>query len=226
MRSRFGHLLIGLLLLATGGYFLKSAIQGWKPLWRQSTVAAHPAPAVTDALKSDLATEAAKLQAYGVLTNPALAQAEDAAPSAESNTAAAAPVSARNRYIEPVNRTPASGPNHFLHQRFSLRSYQGFAFEVPAHAIHPMLHGGFKSSAGGQNADIELLLLNQQEFDEFIHGRPGSATFTAEASDGGEVDWSLRSSVAEALKYYLVFRNPAARPRTTLVDANFTVNSD
>jgi len=93
------------------------------------------------------------------------------------------------------------------------------------------LHGRFRSVVAGhgalptaQGANIQLLLLNQQEFDNFSHGREETATFTSDPSDGGRVDWALASPLFEAQKYYLIFRNAPEASSTKIVDADFTLS--
>jgi hypothetical protein len=227
----------GLALLAAGGYFAGSAIEGWKPLWQRAVAPAQrkaAAPEVTSSLRADPDTAGARIQVYGLLAKSAAAQksaqalsADDAGPDAAAD---ASPQSARptgTPFIEPVNRTPAAGPNHFLHGKFSLRGYRGYAFEVPSHAIHPVLHGKYQSiAAGGAGPEIEVMLMSDSEFDELAHGQPGTTTIAADPASSGQMDWVLTSSVSAPQKYYLVFHNPARNVRSTLVSADFTLTSE
>ena len=103
-------------------------------------------------------------------------------------------------------------------------------FIVPPRTIHPELQGSFQSIVAGNGAvptshraNIQIRLLNQQEFDHFAHGREETATFTNDPSDGGRVDRALVSSLFEAQKYYLIFRNSPQASSTKIVDADFTL---
>jgi hypothetical protein len=222
MCSKSARLAIGILLLATGGFFILRVANGWKPLWQQE--AARAVTPLSDATPSqpDPDVAAANLKVYGVLG------------SAASPTGAQGDAGPRLRAaIDHVTAAPADAPKHFLRQQFAIQTYEGFEFIIPAHAVHPRLQGSFKSflSRGGANAEgktaiVDLLLLNEQEFSDFQRGDTGTATFSNEATDGGEVDLALGAPMFHSQRYYLIFRNSSGRPRTKLVTADFSVSFD
>jgi hypothetical protein len=222
--NKSARLAIGILLLATGGFFILRVANGWKPLWQQQ--AARAVTPWSDATPSqpDPDVAAANLKVYGVLgsaASPTRAQGDNAAP---PRLRAA---------IDHVVAAPADAPKHFLRQRFAIQTYEGFEFIIPAHAVHPRLQGSFKSflrrggvNANGKTAIVDLLLLNEQEFSDFQRGDNGTATFSNEATDSGEVDLALGAPMFHPQRYYLIFRNSSGRPRTKLVTADFSVSFD
>ena len=123
-------------------------------------------------------------------------------------------------------------PQVLVHKTFPVRQYAKFEFVVPAHVHYPKLLGGFKSfvkargsgSAGDQGADMDLLLLDEQAFNDFVHGANGSPTDAAGPSDSQQVEWGLTSTFDQPNKYYLVFVNPANGQQTRFVQADFTIS--
>src|SRR5271165_4799481 len=79
------HVLVSMLLLATGAFFLTRAAQEWNPPWCQTKTRPAAAPQAArgpaDFAAGDPALEPAKVQVYGVLASSAVAP----------NTAAPAP---------------------------------------------------------------------------------------------------------------------------------------
>ncbi len=131
-----------------------------------------------------------------------------------------------------VNRTALIPPQVLVHKTFPVRHYAQFDFVVPPHIHNPRLRGSFKSfvksggggSTGGQGADLNLLLLDEKGFNDFVHGQSGSPADAAGPSDSQEVEWGLTSTFDESNKYYLVFVNPADGHATRFVKADFTVS--
>lgn len=115
-----------------------------------------------------------------------------------------------------------------LNRTFGVRSTVQLAFEVPAHAATPTLRGTYQSffkQAGSQNSDtdaeIEFLVLNEQQFADFLKQRAGEATFSAEDAHAQEVNTSLPPTVGQPEKYHLIFRNNSRGPERKFVRADF-----
>ena len=214
MRRGVTNLLAGILLLAIGGYFGLSALGEWKPFWRsQDAASAKRAPARSfDPTSGDaMIHSAASQKAYGPLASAAdvpSAEDDETAPSASAPAVPSGPAP-----VDHVVVPEADAPRHFLHKRFTVNGYHGFEFIVPAHVIDPQLHGKFRAGRA-----VELLLLNPQELSNFAGHQPGTATFSTEASNDGEVNWMLNSPIFEAQKYYLIFHSAS--------HSSFTVNAD
>jgi hypothetical protein len=121
---------------------------------------------------------------------------------------------------------PTPSPNHFLHKRFALKTYSEFPFVVPPNQACPRLHGLFRSWVDGRGmkdaVDVDLLLLNDREFEDFRQGRAGNSTYSVEAAHNQAVDYAIASTTGERRSYHLVFRAPEGS-RNTIVDADFTL---
>jgi hypothetical protein len=135
--------------------------------------------------------------------------------------------------LDRVMTTPAPAPpKRFLHKTFTLRKYQVFEFEVPKHCIHSQVHGSFTSYTQGDEgrrvsneaANIDLLLLDEQQLHDFEHGPGGSVTRSAESSYVQTIDWALNSTLDQPRKYYLVFNNSSGKPPIKFVETDFTVS--
>ena len=134
--------------------------------------------------------------------------------------------------LQPMDHASAAAPlaDKYLRANFPLNKSAQFTFVIPPHTVSPRLHGTFQSSirhSGSDNArdaEIELMLLNAQQFDDFIHGRPGDSTFELESSSQ-TVDFLLPAAHERPQEYHLVFRDPAARARL-FVKADFSVNAE
>lgn len=144
---------------------------------------------------------------------------------------AAVPQSGDPQPIDHFALTALVLPQVLVHKTFPVRHYAKFEFVVPAHIHNPRLRGSFQSlvksgggSSTGQAADIDLLLLDEQAFNDFVHGESGSPTEAAGPSDSQQVEWGLASTFDEPSKYYLVFVNPADGQQTRFVQADFTVS--
>jgi hypothetical protein len=145
---------------------------------------------------------------------------------------------------QPISEEPAQGAsvdhivvskpqasNNLLHKTFAVKTYEAFGFTVPAHMVKPVLHGSFESFAKNKtgdllssaSADVDLLILNDQEFDDFSRGKQGSATYAVDPSHSQTVTYAVPATVGEAQNYHLVFRNSPGGARSKLVKADFTV---
>ena len=115
-----------------------------------------------------------------------------------------------------------------LHQTFRVQSTVQVAFEVPAHAATPRLRGAYQSfvkQPGSQDSDtdaeIEFLVLNEQQFADFMNKRAGEATFSAEDAQAQEVNTSLPPTMDQPQKYHLIFHNNTRGPKKKFVSADF-----
>ncbi len=95
----------------------------------------------------------------------------------------------------------------------------------------PNLHGNYKSfvkqlgvESNPDNANVDFLILNEEQYGDFLHGRAGEAIFSADASHDQNVNFGLPPSQDQPRKYYLVFRNIPGGEAKKLVQADFTVD--
>jgi len=126
--------------------------------------------------------------------------------------------------------SPRPKPKNFLHAVFSVKNYIQFTFVVPPNTVGPKPRGNFRSfPKSGQSvddgaADVDVVVLTEQEFNGFLHHRAGMATFELDASHNQVVNYALPPTQDEGQKYHLVFRNSAGTTKIASVEADFTVS--
>jgi hypothetical protein len=118
-----------------------------------------------------------------------------------------------------------------LKKTFAVTSTVQLPFSIPAHAYSPQLHGSFRSYLQGgklesnaSKSDVEFLVLNDEEYDNLLHGRPSDALFSAEAAHDQEVNANLPPTLDTPVTYHLVFRNDVRGTQRKLVQAEFRVD--
>ena len=134
--------------------------------------------------------------------------------------------------MDHVVRTPVPASRSILHKTFTVDTYIAFPVDVPIHTHSPSLKGNFTAyryqSGGGRISDdaasIDLLLLDEQQYNDFAHGPSESMTRAAQGVHEQAIDWVLGTTTDLPRKYYLVFSNATGKPKTKLVDADFTLN--
>jgi len=126
----------------------------------------------------------------------------------------------------------AQKPKNFLHKVFSVGNQTQFTFMVPPHQGNARLRGTFRSftkrsdpdSTSDRTASVDVMLLNEQEFGEFLRGRPQSVTYELDSTNNQMVDWQVPTTYGESQTYHLVFCNPAGGTKIKFVQADFTVS--
>ena len=149
-----------------------------------------------------------------------------AASSCEQKAAAPPPTISHSEHVAP---SPVGTDQNVLQKTFALKTSVVFPFEIPAHAVRPHLHGLYTSFVGdvhgdsGGAANLDFLVLNDDQYGDFQHGRPSEALFSVEASHNQAVNFDLPASMDQPVKYYLVFRSSSGESKKT-VEANFNVD--
>jgi len=144
--------------------------------------------------------------------------------------AAAAPVR-KPHPSDHVGGSPVGTSASVVNKTFPLTTTARFSFEVPPHAATPQLRGTYRSflrrtaaESGDEGADVEVLLMSQQQGEDFVHGRSVDPLFSTEPSHDQDVNFGLPSTLDQPAKYCLVFRSaPGSEPRK-LVQAEFRVD--
>ncbi len=127
-----------------------------------------------------------------------------------------------------VAPSPVGTSQTILEKTFSLKSTAAFRFEVPAHAAQPHLHGIFESFAGqlhgasDDSANVDFLIMNEEQQAALAGNHPSEAIFDVEASHNQAINFDLPASMNHPVKYYVVFRNPEGKSK--VVEANFRVD--
>jgi hypothetical protein len=142
-----------------------------------------------------------------------------------------APKRGNNDPLNQVRSAPSEPPRHFLHKTFKVATYVNFPFDVPARAFNPKLQGSFKAYPAGKSPDaaddssnVDFLLLNAEEFDDFTHNRSGAVRYSIGAAHSQDVDYALPATLEDPVKYFIVFRNSAPKGPPRMVDADFTIS--
>ena|SRR5581483_3085126 len=121
-----------------------------------------------------------------------------------------------------AQKAPPPPPVTLVHGQFKIATYKTFEFEVPPHTIAPRLDGNFETASEGSN--IDFMVMTQEEFEEFSHGRGGTSRYSVTNSPAQTIEYALPSTLESAQKYYVVFRNPGGRQAPMLVNANLTAS--
>ena len=128
-----------------------------------------------------------------------------------------------------VKPTPVGTTQSVLQKTFNLKDSATFPFEIPADVVTPHLHGLFESFAGhahgasDDSANIDFLVLNEEQRTAAENNRASEAMLSVEASHNQAVNLDLPPSLDHVVKYYLVFRNPDGT-NSKVVEANFRVD--
>lgn len=133
--------------------------------------------------------------------------------------------------IDRVGNSPAGTTQDILHKTFFVRTTVAFPFDIPPHAVRPHLHGNFKSfvtkmgiQSNEHSADVDFLVLNQDQYTNFAAGTPGGSLFSMDSCHDQAVDISLPPSFNQGVKYYLVFRNTPGGDSRKTVQADLSVD--
>jgi hypothetical protein len=139
------------------------------------------------------------------------------------------PVAQRKSELDRVGETPVGTSRVLVQQSFTIAKAVDVPFELPPHAATPQLRGSYHAylQAGGaaspDDANVEFLLFTEQQFADFLSGRPGDALFSADGAHDEDVNFSLPPTYTKPAKYFLVFRNESPKPAKRIVQADFKV---
>jgi hypothetical protein len=130
-----------------------------------------------------------------------------------------------------IASSPVGTTSSIVHKTFAISSTAKFLFEVPPHATSPQLHGTYHSFAkvsgvqsGDENGDIDLLLMNDQQYADFLRGNVADVVYSVDSSHDQDVSLGLPATRDRPVQYYLVFRNTASSPGKKVVQADFQVD--
>jgi hypothetical protein len=135
--------------------------------------------------------------------------------------------------LAPMDRvapSPVGSSQAVLQKSFNLKKVATFPFEIPPHAARPHLHGMFASFIRGAQvasddaANVDFLILNADQYADFVANRPSEALFSVDASHNQSVNVDLPASQDQPAKYYLIFRNAVHSSAAAVVEANFQVD--
>lgn len=230
MRTLFSSLVTLLVLILTASY-------AWTHMRKVSLIAAPPAIPAENRFTPPSYAEAQEAQKLVTMTGPladymahqpGAARSAEAEPQAESQVETLEGTPARPIASDHVGGSVVGSSVRILTRTFRVRSTVQLAFEVPAHAATPRLRGTYESffkKAGSQDSDtdakIEFLVLNEEQFADFLKQRAGEATFSADDAHAQEVNTSLPPTMGQPEKYHLIFRNNSRGTERKFVQADF-----
>jgi hypothetical protein len=130
--------------------------------------------------------------------------------------------------LDRVAQGPRLAPQRVTHGLSKLDKSQKFTFEVPPHALTPRLQGNFTSFVQGkdgarisdEDADVELLVMTEEQYDAFTNRRSAESLYAIEPSHDHGVSIALPPTQETGSHYYAVFR------RTTDAKSPIFVNAD
>jgi hypothetical protein len=167
-----------------------TASYAWTHMHQMSLVAPAAIPAKNQSSPPTYAEaeEAKKLVTFAGPLADYMAHQEGSTPSPQAaspvETLADAP--AKPVASDHVGGSVVGSSVRILNRTFLVRSTVQLAFAVPAHAATPRLRGSYQSfvkQADHEESDtdavVEFLVLNEQQFADFLNKRAGEATFSA-----------------------------------------------
>lgn len=216
MRSLFGLLLVAFVFIVGGVYAFRRMQQ--VPL---VAPAVPPKPSQNPASYAESKQAAQAVTMVGPLADY---MAQQDGPRAASGAQEVETVTWIPTASDHVGGSVVGSSTRILHKSFTVHSAVQVAFQVPAHAASPRLRGTFQSSAtpgGGADAPVELLVLSDQQYSEFVNKRAGDFTFDAEDAPAGDINASLPPTINQPTRYHLIFRNNSRAEGRKFVKADF-----
>jgi hypothetical protein len=133
--------------------------------------------------------------------------------------------------LDRVNQGPRLAPQRVTHGISRLDRFQKFPFDVPAHALTPRLQGSFSSfvqGAGGarisdESADVELLVMSEDQYDAFTNRRSAESLYAIEPSHDHGVSIALPATQESVSHYFAVFRRSVDGKNPVWVNADLSV---
>ncbi|MGD0270074.1 MAG: hypothetical protein ABSB14_13495 [Candidatus Sulfotelmatobacter sp.] len=152
----------------------------------------------------------------------------------EHQTQSQAPEERREAKPHPsdhIAESPVGTSSAIVKKTFAVSAAAKFPFEIPAHAASPRLHGTFHSfvrqagsQSGDEDADVDLLLLNGEQYADFLRGQPAETVYSVGSSHDQDVSFGLPATLDHPVLYYLVFRNGSSGAAKKIVQADFQVD--
>jgi hypothetical protein len=220
VKSLFGLLLTAIVVLFGGIY-------AWNQMRRVPLVA----PAQPQVAENPSYAEAEEAQKTVAFTGPLADYLSRQKGSPEANRVETLQVApAKPSESDHVGGSVVGTSVPILATTFRVRGAVQVPFQLPAHASTPRLVGSYQSflkMAGAQNddtgAEIGFLVLNDQQFGDFLKGRGGEAAFSADDARQQEVNTGLPPTMNQAQEYHLIFLNNSKGKEKKFVQADFRI---
>jgi hypothetical protein len=133
--------------------------------------------------------------------------------------------------MDRVSQSPKLDPQRVSHGLSKLDKLQRLAFEVPPHQLTPRLTGSFSSfmqGTGGarvsnESADVELLVMTEDQFDAYTQHRSAESLYAIEPSHDHAVSIALPATQETSVHYYAVFRRANDAKTALWVNTDLTI---
>lgn len=133
--------------------------------------------------------------------------------------------------VDRVSHGAQLPPQRVTHGLARLDKTQKLPFEVPPHQLTPRLQGSFTSFVQGEggarindeSADVELMVMTEDQYDAYIHKRSAESLYAIEPSHDHGVSIALPATQGEAAHYYAVFRRNNDAKAPVFVNADLSV---
>jgi hypothetical protein len=216
MRAIFGFLVSTLTLIGLG-YFT------WEHVRHSGDVGIHAAPILEQVKQAQNANSDPLEASQGVsMAGPLATYMSKQGPVAVENVQA---VEYKPTTSDLVGGSVVGTSMTILHDKFHVSIIADLPFQVPPHAATPKLHGTFRSfvpvsgkPTNDTDADVEFEVLNEQEYSNFLGGKPSEALFSADATHDEEVNASLPPTLNQAVTYHMVFVNGSHKKKVVQAD--------
>jgi hypothetical protein len=225
----------GLAWLATGCVLAIVGFFMWTHRWQVAESVAAPQGPVAEVNTGS--AQAGEAQGIVTITGPLADYMSRRGPgqSQRPQTGGAANSSSSASYkptqTDLVGDSPVGTSTPILHKTFAVAALASLPFDIPPHGANPQLRGTYRSfmpkgvtPTDETAADVEFLLLNQQQYDTLLTGHASDAVLLAEDAHNQEVNTALPPTFDQPVRYYLVFRNNSRASRKKLVQADFRVD--
>jgi hypothetical protein len=127
--------------------------------------------------------------------------------------------------------SPAGTSHNVVRRTFTLKNIAKFSFEIPAHATNPRLSGSYQSSlqqkgsaSSTESADVEFLVMKEQQYAQLLRGRPADVLFLTQSSHNRQVQFDLPATLDQPARYCLVFRDRSSGSAEKTIHAEFRVD--
>ena len=171
--------------------------------------------------------EAPNADQAGTVDGPIVRWMKKANPLSKTEASTAARKPHPSDHVAP---SPVGTSSSIVHKTFAVVATTKFSFEIPPHAVSPQLHGTYRSFLQGsvqssdEDANVDLLLMNDQQYANFLKGRPADTVFFVDSSHDQDVNCGLPATLDHSVQYHLVFRNGSSNAEKKVVQADFRVD--
>jgi hypothetical protein len=179
MMKRFSWLLLGGLLALGYGFVRENPRQRLSAVFNRLPQADSGKSESTETEPQPAPQSATPPMMKGVSPRDSWMGKDESEPPRQQHSAPRKPHPSDHIAGSPVGRT-----NTILHRTFAVSTLIKVPFEIPAHAATPHLHGTFRSfvqqagaQSGDDSANVDFLVLNQEQYTELANGRPSEAPF-------------------------------------------------